>query len=114
MTDQTPSPDDRLRIAASDDDGTPTFVLAGEVDPHTAPTLQSRIDEALTPDTTRVVLDMGGVTFVDSAGLRVVADTQRRLGEAGGRLTLRHPSASLQKLLSVTGLAEHVDVDEGS
>ena len=49
--------------------------------------------------------------FADSAGLRVIADTHRRLHEAGGALIVRHPSTSLEKLLAVTGLADHVTVE---
>lgn len=112
MTDSTPAPDDRLQItidrAAS---GAACFVLTGELDPHTAPMLQERIDETVAEDETTAVLDVAGVTFVDSAGLRVIADTQRRLAGAGGSLVLRAPSSGLQKLLSVTGLADHVVVE---
>lgn len=111
MTDATPTPEDRLKID-EDREVTPVvFTLAGELDPHTSPMLQERIDAALAPDATGAVLDFGAVGFVDSAGLRVIADTHRRLAGAGGALVVRNPSAGLQKLLTVTGLADHVTVE---
>jgi anti-anti-sigma factor len=110
MTDVTPAPEDRLDVTVSDGPPT-TFVLVGDLDPHTSPMLQDRIDDTLADDATTAVLDVGGVGFADSAGLRVIADTHRRLHEAGGALVVRNPSTALQKLLTVTGLADHVTVE---
>lgn len=110
MTDVTPAPEDRLDVTV-DDGPPPVFTLAGDLDPHTSPMLQDRIDERLGDGATAAVLDVANVGFADSAGLRVIADTHRRLSEAGGALVVRNPSTSLQKLLTVTGLADHVTVE---
>lgn len=112
MTDVSPAPGDRLQIATELDAEPATFVLDGELDPHTSPMLQSLIDDSLADDATTAVLDFASVTFVDSAGLRVIADTHRRLQQAGGGLVVRRPSPGLTKLLTVTGLADHVTVEE--
>jgi anti-anti-sigma factor len=112
MTDVTPAPGDRLQIDVRADADPLTFVLDGELDPHTSPMLQERIDAELPEGATAVVLDFDAVGFVDSAGLRVIADTHRRLSEAGGGLTVRRPSSGLKKLLSVTGLSDHVSIEE--
>ncbi len=111
MTDATPTPEDRLKID-EDRGATPVvFTLEGELDPHTSPMLQERIDAALPAEATSAVLDFAAVGFVDSAGLRVIADTHRRLAGAGGSLVVRNPSSGLQKLLDVTGLSDHVSVE---
>lgn len=110
MTEPTPSPQDRLQITVEDGDPV-TLVLVGDLDPHTSPYLQERIDDTLADDATAAVLDVGEVSFVDSAGLRVIADTHRRLMTAGGGLVLRNPSKGLEKLLSVTGLSDHVTIE---
>ena len=110
MNDVTPAPEDRLGVTI--ESGPPVvFVLDGELDPHTSPMLQSKIDETLADDASSAVLDVEKVGFADSAGLRVGDDTHRRLNDAGGALTVRHPSTSLEKLLAVTGLADHVTVE---
>lgn len=109
MPDNTtsPAPEDRLEIRIEDT----VFHLAGDLDPHTSPHLQDVVDGALGDDADHAVFAVSDLGFVDSAGLRVIADTHRRLAAAGGGLTLRSPSASLQKLLSVTGLDDHVTVE---
>lgn len=110
MTEPTPTPQDRLQIQIEDGDPV-VFVLSGDLDPHTSPYLQGVIDERLGEDASTAVLDVRAVDFIDSAGLRVFADTHRRLSGAGGTLIVRQPTAALEKLLSVTGLADHVTVD---
>lgn len=112
MNDIAPAPDDRLRIDVDQSgDDSVCFVLTGEIDPHTAPMLQDKIDDALDGGASSVVLDVSSVTFVDSAGLRVFADTHRRLSGEGHALTVRSPSTGLQKLLTVSGLSDHVVVE---
>lgn len=112
MTDVSPAPEDRLQITTEAGSEPVAFVLSGELDPHTSPMLQQTIDDTTAEDTTAVVLDFAAVSFVDSAGLRVIADTHRRLQDAGGGLVVRQPSAGLMRLLTLTGLADHVTIEE--
>lgn len=105
----SPNPEDRLAIEVAATEPL-TLVLDGELDPHTSPMLQARIDELLAVDSTAATLDVGGVGFIDSAGLRVLADTHRRLAGNGGALTVHQPTAALAKLLSITGLDEHLEI----
>lgn len=112
MTDVSPAPEDRLQIDTEAGAEPAVFVLSGELDPHTSPMLQQTIDDTTDEDSTALVLDFAGVSFVDSAGLRVIADTHRRLQEAGGGLVVRKPSAGLMRLLTLTGLADHVTIEE--
>lgn len=112
MTDVSPAPEDRLQITTETGSDPAAFVLDGELDPHTSPMLQKTIDDTTNDDTTALVLDFAAVSFVDSAGLRVIADTHRRLQEAGGGLVVRKPSAGLMRLLTLTGLADHVTIEE--
>ena len=55
---------------------------------------------------TRVVLDLGGVGFIDSSGLRVLIATRKRLGEDTEAVVLRHPTPGTLRLLEMTGLTE--------
>lgn len=86
--------------------------LAGEVDAHTAP----RLDEALAPLVDaggEVRLDISGVSFMDSSGLRVVIGATEATRAAGGDLVLVGPTDLVRRLLSVSGLTDHLTlVDE--
>ena len=86
------------------------LVLVGELDPHTAPILRSSVDDAVSDATTTLVLDVAGLQFIDSSGLRVIISAHKTMDERGGRLVLRAPTDNTRRLLEITGLADHVDL----
>jgi anti-anti-sigma factor len=87
------------------------LTLRGELDPHTAPRLKERIDDALASNRADLTLDLAGVTFIDSSGLRVILSGHKEANERGGRLVLQSPSPTARRLLDITGLLDHIDVD---
>lgn len=95
--------DDLLSVATSADG----IVAVGEIDAHTAPTLAAAI-EAGAPT---VRLDMSGVEFVDSSGLRVLIDSHQRLQHDGGSLTIVSPSPSVQRLFEISGVLDYLIVE---
>ncbi len=58
----------------------------GEVDVATAPALRAAVDEALDRGPADVVVDLPGVTFIDSTGLGVLIGARRRCLDAGRRV----------------------------
>jgi anti-anti-sigma factor len=54
------------------DHGVTTIALDGELDPATVPVLISTVADRLQDGQERVVIDLGGVTFIDCAGLRAL------------------------------------------
>lgn len=86
------------------------FVLAvsGELDPHTAPILAQHLGEAGEQGSGRVILDLSGVSFVDSSGLRVLIEAQQSLTDSNREFAVRNPSEAVKRLLKITGLDEHL------
>jgi len=108
--------DDTPRRALLDldvDAGTTTIIrLGGDLDPATAPLLEQAVQQAVdTAGVDRVVLDLGGLAFIDSSGLRVFVTARQALSERGATLLLRNPSANTKRLLDITGLGEIISVD---
>jgi anti-anti-sigma factor len=58
-----------------------------------------------------IVVDLGGLEFVDSSGLGALVVICRNVREAGGVFSMRNPSAKITKLLEITGLGSHFDVE---
>jgi anti-anti-sigma factor len=76
--------------------------IAGDLD-HAASEEFDRALSLLAVGGGDVVLDLGGVSFIDSEGLRVLARAAMTLG--GSRtLVLTHPSPSVTRLLDLTGV----------
>jgi anti-sigma B factor antagonist len=86
--------------------------ISGEVDLVTASDLRQALAQAL-ERSSRLVVDVGDVTFIDSTGLSALADAHRRAHDAGGAMILRRPSPMLKRLLQITRLDTLLTVDEG-
>ena len=92
--------------------------VGGEVDLDTASQLGDHALDAVRDTSPHVVLDLTGVTFMDSTGLKVLLSIQRRAELAGGSFGVAGPSRSVRKILALTGLdqtfALHDTVDEAT
>lgn len=92
------------------------LAVAGEVDVYTAPALRDRIADLLDAGQQQLVIDLGGVEFLDSTGLGVLVAGLNRAREVGGSLSLVCPQERVLKLFRITGLDEvftvHSSVDE--
>ena len=78
--------------------------VVGEIDASSAVPLQRRLDEVIESTTGAVVVDMSGVSFIDSMGIRVVVGLHRCLSAQRRSLTLRDVSASTRRMFDLTGL----------
>ena len=87
-----------------------TYVtVAGEIDLANHGELERTLQQ-LGADRRHVELDLRGVTFIDSSGLRILVEAHRARIDADASLTLRSPSAAVQRLLEISGLSSHLDV----
>jgi anti-anti-sigma factor len=99
-------------VVTTEDGSTPVIVLVGELDPATAPTLDDAVEKALTNGATGLTIDMGGLTFVDSSGLRSLISAHKRL--APEPLRLRNPGSFALQLLAITGLDDQFEIETGT
>ena len=74
--------------------------VAGELDVHTAPPLRTAVEKV--PPTGRLLLDLSGLTFMDSSGLGVLVLARRQVGEANLAVVLTARAAL--KVLTISGL----------
>ncbi len=57
-----------------------------------------------------VVLDLGGLTFIDPTVVGEIAWTHVALHRRGGRLTLLNPTQRMSRLLSISRLASVIEI----
>lgn len=87
-------------------DGTLLLALTGEVDLATSGEFRRHVEAARGRGVTRVVVDLGEVTFVDSTMLRELLRAHNEIKDAGGRFVLAAAQASVLRLLELTGTTE--------
>jgi anti-sigma B factor antagonist len=95
--------------------GDAVIALSGELDLSGAPALDREIEElSRRPEVQRVVLDLRGLEFLDSSGLRVVAMAERRLSSGGRTLALVRGSEPVQRVFEITRLVERLHFVDGA
>ena len=79
--------------------------LAGEVDIFTTGKLREQLGQLIAQRHTDIVVDLTGVTFIDSTGLGVLVAARKTALVLGGRVELVTADAGLLRLLRITALA---------
>jgi anti-anti-sigma factor len=102
-----------LEIAVSETGGVRLLRLAGELDMAGVERFERALTSDRIPEATTFVLDLRGLTFIDSSGVRalIMADQSAR---AGGRrcIVVRGPDR-VNQVLEMTGVARQIElVDE--
>ena len=79
--------------------------LSGELDHHSAEQTRIMLDTLLRDVTVHeLVLDLSGMTFMDSAGIGVILGRFRELSMRGGRMIVRGMNASVDRLFQMSGI----------
>jgi anti-anti-sigma factor len=93
-----------LQISVGVTSGRCTMVLSGELDVATAPLLRDRLAEVTDELETELVLDIGGLTFIDSTGLSLLVSEHKALKARGAELVVCSPTRMAQRLFEISGL----------
>lgn len=99
---------EHLTVTRSGDDAA-VVQVAGELDAYSAPMLEAELGRHGADTDLR--LDLAGVTFIDSTGLRVVVSADNRMREGDHRLVVVDPSPSVLRLLQLTSLDERFAIE---
>jgi anti-sigma B factor antagonist len=83
--------------------------IRGEVDLATAPELELCLQRAFGESADGVVLDLDGLTFIDSSGLRVLVALAKDARSRDASFTLTNVPRHAQRVLDLTGLSEWFD-----
>src|SRR3954453_3298697 len=100
-------PGDALAVHESDTEGVRLPEVFGELDLATAPRLCAALDAARIHRVRRVVVDLTGVDFCDSTGLRALIGAPTELRVGGGRLAIAClPGGAVSRLFDIVGARE--------
>jgi anti-anti-sigma factor len=92
-------------VDVKSDGETVHIVLAGEIDMANAPLVEDEVSEAITNHVTSATIDLGQVSYLDSAGLRFLFDLAARLPTLQIDLELIAPAGSAsRRVAEMSGL----------
>jgi anti-sigma B factor antagonist len=93
-----------FEIAEKRIDGVSVLTVTGEIDLATAPDLRERLMVQEADRVETIVVDLTGVSFIDSTALGVLVGAYRRQEDAGGTLKLVVTEPRILKVLEITDL----------
>jgi anti-sigma B factor antagonist len=97
----------RFRLEVDVSDGIRLISVFGEVDVASAPAVGHALREAEVSAATSVVLDLAGVTFLDSAGIRVLMDAVSASQSGQNKLSVRRDyQPQVDRVLAIAGVIE--------
>ena len=83
--------------------------LEGRLDTTTAPQLDKTINEDI-GETKNLVLDLEGVAYISSAGLRVLLSAQKKMQKIGS-MKLKNVCSEVMDIFEMTGFADILDIE---
>lgn len=83
--------------------------MEGRLDTNTAPQFQEVLDGTL-EGVKELQIDMKGLEYVTSAGLRVLLATMKKMNAGGGGMTVHHVNDAVMEVFSITGFKRYMDI----
>ena len=98
-----------MEVKTKVEDRTLTISLRGDLDHHAARGLMEQADRLMEQNLpSKTILDLGGLTFMDSSGIAVILRAKRRMEALGGNLVVTNIPKQPARVLETAGLARYV------
>jgi len=101
-----------LEVRSERDADEHVVALTGELDLDGAERVTQELLRAETSDARRIVLDLSGLEFMDSTGIRLIIAAHARSRMDGDRLVLVRGPQAVHRVFELTGIAERLPFDE--
>ena len=88
-----------------------TLPLEGEIDLHVSPRLENSLARIIKKRPAHVVVDLSGVTFIDSSGLAVLIRAMQDVQEYGGKLSLSGMNDNVRPIFETARLDQFFLID---
>jgi anti-sigma B factor antagonist len=106
------SPSELVTLDVTGSPSAPYLIAAGEIDSSSAPVFSDRLEALLDSGVTEITVDLTRVTFLDSAGLCVLAAAHRRSGAEQVGIRVLASSRAVIRPLQITGLWALLNVEQ--
>ena len=82
----------------------------GRIDGANATEVQGVLSSAIEPGVKLMLLDLGGLTYISSAGLRVIMLTARTLDRSGAKFAVGSPAGPIREVFQISGFDQIIPI----
>ncbi len=97
-----------MTVTQSINDKTCTLLVEGRIDTLTSAELEQAVNESV-PLCEKLVLDLAGVDYISSAGIRAVLKARNAIG--GNNLTLKNLRGNVFEIFRMTGFTKVLNIE---
>lgn len=87
-----------------------TLIPEGMIDTNTAPEFEEEVDSVLS-EAGNVIIDFSGVTYISSAGLRILLKAQKKVSSDNGEMVIKNISESIREIFELTGFINILTIE---
>lgn len=95
-----------LDIQLKHEDDIAAFELDGRLDTNTAPDLENQVTGRLSEGCSSFLIDLAGVDYISSAGLRVFLMLAKKLGRSKGKMVLCGMNDHVREVFDIAGFSK--------
>lgn len=99
-----------MKITKTQNGNSLCFALEGRLDTNTAPELEAAIKGSI-DGVEELTIDMQGLDYLSSAGLRVLLGAQKTMNKQGN-MRVTHVNDTIMEIFEVTGFADILTIDK--
>ena len=92
-----------MNISESKQGNVTILKAQGKLDSTSSPELDTRLASLVESGTRQIALDLAGLDYISSAGLRVFLSSAKRMKQAHGKLALANLSVQVQQIFDIAG-----------
>ena len=100
-----------MEINEVSQDETIVLSISGEIDGTNVDEFENRVSDAA-DRTSSLVLDLGNLEYVSSAGLRVFLTLQKKVKQRGDTVIIKNVNEEVMDIFSVTGFVKLLNIEE--
>ncbi|MBQ1519355.1 MAG: STAS domain-containing protein [Ruminococcus sp.] len=100
-----------MQIEIKKENGKAIASISGEIDHHNAKELRTKLDKyIISSRPAQLVIDLQGITFMDSSGIGLIMGRSKLIKACGGRLTVHSPQPYIKRVLKLSGIERLVSI----
>ena len=84
--------------------------IDGEIDINSSPAIKKSFDKLISQKTSKIVINLSRVTYVDSSGLATLVEILKNMRSYGGRLRIACMSPKIKSLFEITKLEKLFEI----